>query len=130
MQYVQNQSTLPRKMQTRLISRLGNGLLIEKAATLGRSAEANNFLLFEGKLVVVRDFLANTNWLLRVDDNFLLPLDGDHFSIAIRLQKRRRGTLVCHGRSARALISAHRRARSGRQCQNAFALAYLHCNCG
>lgn len=95
------------------VSRIGNGLLIEKAATLGRSAEANNFLLFQGKLVVVRDFLANTNWLLRVDDNFLLSLDGDHFSIAIRLQKKEKGNVsVCPGRSARALICAHRGGRA------------------
>lgn len=65
--------------------------LIEKAPTLRRSAQTNNLLFLQGKLVVISDFFSHTNWLLRIDDNLLLALHSNHFRVAIRLRDNRYG---------------------------------------
>lgn len=54
------------------------------SAILG-TTQAKNFLVFDGKLIVIGDFFAIGNGLLGVNHNLLLPIDGDNFCITIRL---------------------------------------------
>lgn len=64
----------------------GGGALVEGSSTVLRSAQTGDFVLLDGKLVVVRDFLVHGDGLLGVNDDLLLGLDGDHLRVAVRLQ--------------------------------------------
>ena len=59
--------------------------LIKCSATLSRATEAGNFVLFDREFVIVRYFLADSDGLFGVDDNFFLALDSDDTSITIGL---------------------------------------------
>lgn len=51
-----------------------------------RATETWDFYILNWKLVVIGNFLIHIDVLFRVDDNLLLRLHRDHFSIAIWLQ--------------------------------------------
>lgn len=59
--------------------------LIEIFATILRSTETNNFLVLNGKFVIISDFLAKCNRLFRVNDDFLLCVNSNDFRITIGL---------------------------------------------
>ena len=65
-------------------------LLIEIFSAIFRCAEAQNFFVFDREFVVISDFLSVGNGLLGVNDNFLLAVNGNDFSITIRLKKKRK----------------------------------------
>ena len=47
-----------------------------------------DFLIFNGELVIVGDFLPDPNWLLGVDHDLILTVNLDHFGIAVWLRRR------------------------------------------
>ena len=59
--------------------------LIKCSATLSRATEAGNFVLFDREFVIVRNFLADSDGLFGVDDNFFLSFDSDDTSVTIGL---------------------------------------------
>lgn len=63
----------------------GLGHLVEGSSAVLRATQTWDFVLFNGKLVIIRDFLVHTNRLLGVYDDLLLGLDGNHFGIAVGL---------------------------------------------
>ena len=52
-----------------------------------------DFLIFDGKLVIIGDFLPDPNWLLGVDHDLILPVNLDHFGIAVWLRRREDETI-------------------------------------
>ena len=48
--------------------------------------KTTNFFIFDGKFVIIGDFFAISNGLLGIDDNFLLTVNGNDFSVTIRLK--------------------------------------------
>lgn len=63
-------------------------LLVEGSSAVLRAAQTWDFVLFNGKLVIIRDLLVHTDRLLGVYDDLLLGLDGNHFGIAVGLCER------------------------------------------
>lgn len=60
--------------------------LIECASTLTGTTEADDFVFFDGELIIVCDFLTNTDRLFGIDDNLLLSFDRDDSCITIGLK--------------------------------------------
>ena len=65
-------------------------LLIEIFSAIFRCAEAQNFFVFNREFVVISDFFSVGNGLFGVNDNFLLAVNGNDFSITIRLKKEKK----------------------------------------
>ena len=55
-----------------------------------------DFLIFDGELVIICDFLPDPNWLLGVDHYLILPVNLDHFGIAVGLRRRKDKTFSFH----------------------------------
>ena len=63
-------------------------LLIEIFSAIFSGAQAQNFFVFDREFVVISDFFSVRNGLFGVNDNFLLAVNGNDFSITIRLRKK------------------------------------------
>jgi hypothetical protein len=63
------------------------GLLgsVQSTTALARATQANDFVLFNRELVIIRDFFPNTDRLFGIDHNFFLAFDRDDSGIAIWL---------------------------------------------
>ena len=61
--------------------------LIEIFPTGFGPTEAQNFLVFDWEFIVIGNFLAISNGLLRINGDFLLPIDSNNFSITIGLKR-------------------------------------------
>lgn len=62
------------------------GALVERSSAVLCSTQTRDFVLLDGKLVVIRDFLVHSNGLLGVNDDLLLGLNGDDLRITVWLQ--------------------------------------------
>ena len=60
--------------------------LVQAPTTLERLAMAGDFLVLDGKFVIVRDLLVLANAILGVDDNLLVPVHRDNFGVAVGLK--------------------------------------------
>ena len=47
-----------------------------------------DFLIFDRELVIISDLLPDSYWLLRVDHDLVLPINLDHFGVAVWLQNK------------------------------------------
>lgn len=62
------------------------GALVERSSAVLCSTQTGDFVLLDGKLVVICDFLVHSNGLLGVNDDLLLGLNGDDLRITVWLQ--------------------------------------------
>jgi len=58
---------------------------VEILSAIFRPTQAQDLFVFNGKLIVISDFFTICNGLLGINDNLLLPINGDDFCITIRL---------------------------------------------
>ena len=61
--------------------------LIEIFPTGFGPTEAQNFFVFDWEFIVIGNFLAISDGLLRINGDFLLPIDSNNFSITIGLKR-------------------------------------------
>ena len=61
--------------------------LIEIFPTGFGPTEAQNFFVFDWEFIVIGNFLTISDGLLRINGDFLLPIDSNNFSITIGLKR-------------------------------------------
>lgn len=71
--------------------------LVQRPSAVLCSTQARNLVLLQRELVVVGDFFIDGDGLLRVDDDLLLGLDGDHLGVTVWLEEQSKGTGVSGG---------------------------------
>ena len=62
--------------------------LIEIFPTGFGPTEAQNFFVFDWEFIVIGNFLTISDGLLRINGDFLLPVDRNNFSITIGLKNK------------------------------------------
>lgn len=70
---------------------------VESAPTANSATETRNFLILNGKLVVICDFLIHVNVSFRIDYNFLLSIYSDDLCIAVGLKRQKIYLIVVWG---------------------------------
>ena len=61
--------------------------LIEIFPTGFGPTEAQNFFVFDWEFIVIGNFFTISDGLLRINGDFLLPIDSNNFSITIGLKR-------------------------------------------
>ena len=59
-----------------------------KKRKMGMIIVSPDFLIFDRELVIISDLLPDSYWLLRVDHDLVLPINLDHFGVAVWLQNK------------------------------------------
>ena len=77
--------------------------LIEIFPTGFGPTEAQNFFVFDWEFIVIGNFFTISDGLLRINGDFLLPIDSNNFSITIGLKRIHKSKLKVPSRQDRDL---------------------------